>query len=307
MPARVVSLLASSTEIVCALGCEDALVGRSHECDFPASVSRLPVLTEPKLDIRLDSATIDARVRALVSEALSVYRVDAEALRGLRPDLIVTQMQCEVCAVSARDVACALETWMEAPPRVVSLQAETLAGLWDDVRRVADALGVPDRGAELVATLSDRMAAIAARAARLEPRPSVACIEWIEPLMASGNWMPELVAMAGGTNCFGTAGAHSPRLAWDALAAADPDVIVVLPCGFDLDRTRAELGVLTRQPAWPALRAVRTGRVYLADGNQFFNRSGPRLVESLEILGEMLHPAAFRFGHAPRAWAPLGA
>jgi iron complex transport system substrate-binding protein len=307
MPARVVSLLASSTEIVCALGCEDALVGRSHECDFPASVSRLPVLTEPKLDIRLDSATIDARVRALVSEALSVYRVDAEALRGLRPDLIVTQMQCEVCAVSARDVACALETWMEAPPRVVSLQAETLAGLWDDVRRVADALGVPDRGAELVATLSDRMAAIAARAARLEPRPSVACIEWIEPLMASGNWMPELVAMAGGTNCFGTAGAHSPRLAWDALAAADPDVIVVLPCGFDLDRTRAELGVLTRQPAWPALRAVRTARVYLADGNQFFNRSGPRLVESLEILGEMLHPAAFRFGHAPRAWAPLGA
>jgi iron complex transport system substrate-binding protein len=301
---RVVSLLGSSTEIICALGCESFLVGRSHECDFPATVRRLPALTEPRLDVRLPSAAIDRRLKDLVREALSIYRVDAEALRDLAPDVVVTQTQCEVCAVSESDVAGALETWIDGRPRIVSLQGTDLEGVWQDFRRIASALAVTPRGDALIAALRDRIQAIAARAAAL-PSPGVACIEWIAPPMASGNWMPELVALAGGRNLFGAAGRHSPRLDWEEVVAADPEVIVILPCGFDLERTRAEMPALAQRPEWPRLRAVRSGRVALADGNAYFNRPGPRLVESLEILAEILHPQRFDFGHRGRAWRPL--
>jgi iron complex transport system substrate-binding protein len=295
---RIASLLASGTEIVCALGFEAQLVGRSHECDFPASVRALPVCTEPKFDIRLPSAAIDQRVKSILQEALSVYRVDAEQLRGLRPDVIVTQSQCEVCAVSLRDVELALEEWLPSPPRLVSLSAADLAGLWEDVESVARALEALDRGRTLVQRLQDRMAEVERHTRALAHRPTVACIEWIEPLMAAGNWMPELVAMAGGTNLFGEAGRHSPSLDWEELRAADPEVIFVTPCGFDLERTREEMPALAGQPGWERLRAVRQGRVLLADGNAYFNRSGPRLVESLEILAEALHPRAFHPRHA---------
>jgi iron complex transport system substrate-binding protein len=300
-----VSLIASSTEILCALGFEANLVGRSHECDFPESVRRLPQCTEPKFDVRLPSLEIDRRVRALVEETLSVYRVDADRLRALRPDFIVTQTQCAVCAVSERDVVLALEQWLEARPRLVSLAGESLEGVWADIERVAESLGAPERGRALVARLRERMAGIARRAAALRNRPAVACIEWIEPLMASGNWMPELVAMAGGSNVFGAAGEHAPVLEWDALVRADPEVIVVLPCGLDLARTRAEMPALACREGWKSLRAARGRRVHLADGNQYFNRPGPRLVESLEILAEILHPGELDFGHARRAWEPF--
>ncbi len=226
-----------------------------------------------------------------------MYRVDADKLRALRPEVIVTQTQCEVCAVSERDVAGALETWLDVPPRVVSLRAEDLAGVWDDIRSVARALEVPERGDRLVAELRGRLQALAERAARLRERPRVACIEWIEPLMASGNWTPELVTIAGGTSVFGEPGRHAPWISWDDLVQSDPDVIVVLPCGFDLARTRTEFATLAAHPAWPALRAVRDGRVWLADGNQYFNRPGPRLVESAEILAEIFHPGEFAFAH----------
>jgi len=303
---RIVSLIASSTEILCALGFERHLVGRSHECDFPESVRKLPACTEPKFDIRLSSYEIDRRVQGILEEALSVYRVDTDRLRELRPDVIVTQSQCEVCAVSLRDVDEALAAWLGSRPRVISLEAVDLAGVWADVQRVADALDVPGRGRELVARLQGRRAAIAARAGAAPGRPTVGCIGWIEPLMASGNWMPELVAMAGGANLFGRPGEHSPRMSWDDLCAADPEVIVVLPCGFDLARTRQEMPALTGRPGWAALGAVRGGRVLLADGNQYFNRPGPRLVESLEILAEALHPRSIRFGHEGTGWLRLG-
>jgi iron complex transport system substrate-binding protein len=299
---RIVSLIASSTEIVCALGFESQLVGRSHECDTPASVRQLPGCTEPKFDIRLASFEIDQRVRGLVQEALSVYRVDADKLRELRPDLVITQTQCEVCAVSQRDVECALADWIESRPRIVSLTAESLQGVWDDIRRVAAALGVPERGAALVAQLEDRIGRISERTSKLSLQPTVACIEWIDPLMASGNWMPELVALAGGRNLFGEAGRHSPQLDWNDLARSDPDVVVVLPCGFDLQRTRQEMHAIESRPEWRSLRARREARVFLADGNQFFNRPGPRLVELLEILAEILHGDALRFGHVGRGY-----
>ncbi len=302
---RVISLIASATEIVCALGLADRLVGRSHECDFPDEVRRLPVVTEPKFLTQGTSAEIDRRVKDLLEQALSVYRVDALRLRALRPDVIVTQSQCEVCAVTLSEVEQAVSDWLEARPRIVSLEPTGLADLWTDIARVADALGVPERGAALVESLQERMAAIAERAGGLAGRPSVASIEWIDPLMAAGNWMPELVEKAGGVSLFGEAGKHSPGMRWEALVRADPEVIVVLPCGFDMARTRAEMPALTGRPDWRELRAVRAGRVFLTDGNQYFNRPGPRLVESLEILAEILHPEAFHLGHEGTGWERL--
>ncbi len=302
---RVISLIASATEIVCALGLAGRLVGRSHECDFPDEVRRLPVVTEPKFLTQGTSAEIDRRVKDLLERALSVYRVDALRLRALRPDVIVTQSQCEVCAVTLSEVEQAVSDWLEARPRIVSLEPTGLADLWTDIARVADALGVPERGAALVESLQERMAAIAERAGGLAGRPSVASIEWIDPLMAAGNWMPELVEKAGGVSLFGEAGKHSPGMRWEALVRADPEVIVVLPCGFDMARTRAEMPALTGRPDWRELRAVRAGRVFLTDGNQYFNRPGPRLVESLEILAEILHPEAFHLGHEGTGWERL--
>jgi len=299
---RIVSLIPSATEIVCALGKESGLVGRSHECDFPASVKRLPICTEPKFNPEGSSYQIDQRVKAILQEALSVYRVDAEKLRELSPDFIITQSQCEVCAVNLRDVEQLVCDWMASRPAIVSLSPGALADVWADIRRVAEALGVPERGAELLAQLDSRMAAIAESARALSDRPTVACIEWIEPMMAAGNWMPELVEMAGGVNLFGEAGKHSPWMEFAQLQDRNPDVILIAPCGFDMERTRQELPILIDTAAWKDLKAARSGRVFVADGNQYFNRPGPRLVESLEILAESLHPRAFRFGHEGAGW-----
>ena len=302
-PARVVSLIASSTEMVCLLGCGDRLVARSHECDFPEWVRALPAITAPVFHTEAASAEIDREVRALAERALSVYRVDAGALDALAPDLVITQTQCEVCAVSLADVERALAARVTTRPTVLPLSAETLAGVWRDLRRIADALGVPERGVQQASRLMRRMAAIAERAATLTPRPRVAMIEWIDPLMAAGHWIPELIAMAHGEDVFGTPGARAPAIDWDDVAAADPDVIWIAPCGFDLERTGREAAALRDRPEWTALRAVRDGAVFLGDGNAYFSRPGPRLAETLEILAETLHPSAFRFGHEGTGWA----
>lgn len=302
---RIVSLIASATEIVCALGFEDQLVGRSHECDYPPSVQRLPVCTEPKFGVHGRSREIDNCVKAVLREGLSVYRVHTDRLKELRPDVIVTQTQCEVCAVSLKDVEEAVCQWVDSRPAIVSLAPNALADVWADIQRVADALGTPERGRALVDQLQQRIQGIMERARSLPGRPTVACIEWIAPLMSAGNWMPELVSLAGGVHLFGTAGQHSPYLTWEQLVAEDPEVIFVMPCGWEIARARQEMEPLTCKPEWPRLRAVQAGRVYLADGNQYFNRPGPRLVESLEILAEVLHPEAFSFGHEGTGWQRL--
>jgi iron complex transport system substrate-binding protein len=299
---RIVSLIASATEIICALGFEDQLVGRSHECDYPESVKRLPVCTQPKFDPDGTSYEIDQRVKAVLQEGLSVYRVDGEKLRDLEPDVIVTQSHCEVCAASLRDVERAVCAWLRTCPRLVSLAPNGLSDVWAGMEQVAEALAVPERGTELVRRLRARMDAIAGRARTLGARPTVACVEWIDPLMASGNWMPELVEMAGGVNLFGSAGAHAPWMTWEELYRRDPDVLILLPCGFDIARTRRDLPLLQQRSEWPRLKAVRNGRAFVTDGNQYFNRPGPRLVESLEILAELLHPDAFAFGHEGAGW-----
>lgn len=300
---RVASLLASATEIVAALGARDLLVARSHECDFPLDVFDLPAVTAPKFDTARSSAAIDRDVKSLLEQALSVYRVDAQRLRELAPDLIVTQTQCEVCAVSPRDVEEALAAWTGEQPRIVSLTPNALSDIFADIVRVGEALGRPTHGHAVVDDMRARIDDISRRAVALPHKPSVACIEWIEPLMAAGNWMPELVTLAGGRNLFGEAGRHSPWMTFEALVAADPDIILALPCGFDIPRARAELPALTTRPGWRDLRAVRGRHIYVCDGNQYFNRPGPRLVDSLEILAEIFHPAVFRFDHENIGWA----
>lgn len=299
---RVVSLICSATEIVCALGRRGDLVGRSHECDFPPGVEALPVLTAPQFELRGASAEIDRRVKDLVRDGLAVYGIDAGLLRDLRPDVIVTQDQCEVCGASLADVEAAVCDWTGAEVRIVSCKPLGLADVWTDIRNVGAALGAGDAAERLVAELQARMQAIAAAAAGAPEKPTVATIEWIDPLMAAGNWMPELLDMAGGRNLFGEAGGHAPWISWDDLRAADPEVILVLPCGFDIERSIAEMPALAAQPGWPDLRAVRNGRVLVTDGNRFFNRPGPRLAESLEILAEILHPAQFSFGWEGKGW-----
>lgn len=302
---RIVSLLPSATEIVAALGAADCLVGRSHECDDPPEVAKLPAVTTLKRPLEGDSAAIHRDITSLIEQALGIYKVDAERLRSLAPDVIITQSQCEVCAVSENDLRAALADWLGSPPVVVSLAPSSLADVADSFRTIADAIDLPAAGAALASGLLDHVENLAAKTSLLEERPAVATIEWIEPLMTAGNWVPELIAAAGGENLFGAAGAHSPWLAWDDLRAADPEVIVAMPCGFGLGRTQAEVRSLTSREGWRELRAVREGRVAIADGNRYFNRPGPRLAESAEILAEILHPDRFDFGHCGDGWAPF--
>lgn len=297
---RVLSLMASSTEIVAALGAEKMLVGRSHECDFPPSVKKLPQVTVPSFPTEGSSAEIDRAVKTRVRDALSIYEVDREKLKELRPDVILTQTQCEVCAVSLKDVERALADQVGFTPQVVSLTPNSLEDLYADIRRVALAIGLEPRGERLVAELKGKMAAITRIAKRLNSenwgkRPSVAIVEWIEPLMAAGNWMPELVAAADGENLFGEAGKHSPWMTMEELAGKDPDFVIVAPCGFDLARTKREINLLTQDARFKSLRAYRERRVAIADGNQYFNRPGPRTLGALEILAEILYPGKLEF------------
>jgi iron complex transport system substrate-binding protein len=290
---RIVSLISSATEIVHALGQSPNQVGRSHECDFPPEIAALPVCTRPTIDIHADSREIDRAVKDRVRNALSVYDVFDDVLERLQPTHIITQTQCEVCAVSLRDVERSVAMRLASKPQIVSLTPNSLADVWDDMRRVAAAVGIEAHGEEVIATLQARMCDISAKARTATERPRVACIEWTEPLMAGGNWTPELIAMAGGVNLLGEAAKHSGYITWSEVLASDPDVMMIAPCGFDIPRTRDEMHWITDRPEWSSMRAVRKGRVYLADGNQYFNRPGPRLVETLRIMAEILHPRLF--------------
>lgn len=268
--------------MVDALGALDLLVGRSHECDYPASVRSLPACTKPLIDVDADSRAIDEQVKNSARSALSIYQVFDDVLERLQPTHILTQVQCDVCAVSLRDVERSIASRLASAPELIALNPASLADIFHDFRRVGAAVGV------------DAEPVIRALQARMQPcpaskKPTVACIEWIEPLMAAGNWTPELIDLAGGIDVFGTPGVHSPWIAWEDLVARDPDIIIVAPCGFDLARTCAEMYWLTERPDFHRLKAVETHRLFLADGNQFFNRPGPRIADTLEIMREMIH------------------
>jgi iron complex transport system substrate-binding protein len=228
--------------------------------------------------------------------------VDAEALQALQPDVIITQDQCEVCAVSLADVEAAVCAWAGRPIQVVSLRPGSLADVYCDIARVARALGVSERGDHLIGAMQTRLASVRQQVAG-RPKPRVAFLEWVDPLMAGGNWMPELIEFAGGHNLFGEAGAHSDWMHWNELLAADPEVIVVAPCGYGLARCLEELTLLQAQPGWSTIGAVKNDRIYFADGNAYFNRPGPRLAQSVELLAELLHPQVAGRRHEGTAWS----
>jgi iron complex transport system substrate-binding protein len=302
---RLLPLLSSGTEIVHALGLGRFQIGRSHECDYPASVTELPICTRPAIRVSGSSAEIDRLVKERVASALSVYDVDSGLIGQLKPTHIITQTQCDVCAVSLSDVERSLQYRTGVQAKVVVLEPYALADLWRDIARIADACGCAENGRLLIQTLQQKVKRIEARARKANRIPAVAAIEWLEPLMAGGNWVPELIEMAGGRNLFGEAGRHSPWMTWVELVESDPDAIVVLPCGFDLPRTRTEMHWLTERAEWSTLKAVRSGQVFVCDGNQFMNRPGPRLVESLQAFGEMLHPELFEPKLEHVAWEKL--
>jgi iron complex transport system substrate-binding protein len=293
MSYRVASLLPSATEIVCAVGAEAQLVGISHECDFPETVRDLPALTRARLRPVRTSHEVDREVRSVLQDALAVYEIEAARLEEVRPDVIVTQDLCDVCAVSFNDVCAAAAALVHQPTRIVNLHPTHLDDIWVDITRVAEALGRGTEGAAVVTALQARIALITERSLACIERPNVVSIEWLDPVMLGGMWMPELISRAGGVPLVTRPGDHAPTLTRDALVALEPDVVLIKPCGFALDRTIEELSLLRTVLPWPSWRAVGDGRVYVADGNAYFNRPGPRIVESLEILAACLHPQAF--------------
>lgn len=302
MVPRIISLIASSTEIVCALGLESNLVGISHECDYPESVCNLPRCSKPRFPTEGSSLEIDTKVKEALEKGLGLYEVDGILLRDLKPTVILTQSQCEVCAVSLADVQKIHAQFLEPGTKVLSLKTDNLEDLFKDIQKVAQALGVEQKGSMLIDNLKSRMDEITIKASRKLNSPRVACIEWIAPMMAAGNWVPELVEMAGGINLFGEKGKHSPTMQFEELAQNDPDILLLMPCGFDITRTLNEMYALTEHPDWQNLRAVRDKKVFAVDGNQYFNRPGPRMLDSLEILAEIFHPESFSFGHQNIGW-----
>ncbi len=302
MVMQIVSLLASATEIVHALGMGQYQVGRSHECDFPSQVESLPVCTRPKFAVGGNSRDIDTAVKDVLREAVSVYEVLEERLEQLQPTHIITQSQCEVCAVNLKDVQRAVSRRLSCDPEIISLEPYSLRDVWTDIEVVAESLGARTRGRRLVVELQNRIHSVSSRAEALQARPRVACIEWLEPLMIAGNWMPELVEMAGGVNLIGETGKHSGSISWQELAVSKPDILILLPCGWDMQRITKEMYWLTDRPDWKSLKAVQNGQVYITDGNQYFNRPGPRLAESAQVLAEIIHPEVFAPAFKGTAW-----
>jgi iron complex transport system substrate-binding protein len=303
---RIVSLLPAATEWICAFGQADALVGRSHECDHPPEVQDRPVLTAPAYEEDGDSAAINDAVDQQVQAGLSLYDVDLERLRALDPDVIVTQDQCDVCAVSRSGLEARLADWIGERPTVFSMQPATLKGVLDAALRLARTLGCLDRALPVIGDREADLRALRERIGvdrRTEPEtlPSVACIEWMQPLMVAGHWMPDVVAMAGGRPVLATAGEPTSRVDWAALREADPDVLACMPCGFPVEETRRDLHYLTDRPGWSDLAAVQHGRVALLDGNAYFNRPGPRLHRAIAVLATVLYPD-LTLASAPAPW-----
>lgn len=287
---RIVSLLPSSTEIVCQLGLRDALVGVTHECDYPPFVTGLPKVTRTLIPHDASSREIDALVRDRLKTERALYTLDLPTLERLRPDLIVTQALCDVCAVAEAEVTAAACS-LPGRPRVINLEPTSLDEVFDTLHLVARAADLPPGQAELVVGgLQRRIGSVVTRSERVTERPHVVVLEWLDPLFSCGHWTPELVRLAGGDEVIGLPGRPSRTLAWDEVVAARPDVLFVACCGFSLERTLVDLPALRSLPGWAGLPAVQTGRVYVTDGNAYFSRPGPRLVDSVEILAHALRP-----------------
>lgn len=299
---RIISLLPAATEIICALGLEENLVGRSHECDYPQSIQHLPVCSDAKFLPGSSSKAIDQQVKEILTNSLSIYKIDKDLIKSLNPNIIITQAQCDVCAVSLKDVEESLFELIGSETQIISLEPNTLTAIFNDIRSVAKTLEIEERAAILLEDLEERVAIIKHKLKFFPDKPKVACIEWLEPIMVSGNWIPEMLEIAGGVSILAENGKHSPFIKWEALQAEDPEIIIIMPCGFSIQRTMQEVTILFSQPGWIDLKAAKNNRIYIADGNHYFNRSGPRVVDSIEILAEIINPKYFNFGFEGNGW-----
>ena len=300
---RIVSLLPSATEMVAALGLSDELVGISHDCDYPSEIRARPVLSEAIVTTDLPSGLIETRIRGQVHKGKSVYHLDERQLAHLRPDLILTQELCSVCAPSYTLVQQAAKL-LDAETKIVSLEPLGLFDILDNILLVGTLAGRTGQAEALVRDLRARIERVRSRAAGL-PTPRVACIEWLDPLYAAGHWVPEMVEIAGGRDVLGKNREPSFVVGWDEIVTTDPEFLMIMPCGFNVPRTRHEVHLLMERPGWNVLQAVHHGRVYLTDASAYFNRPGPRIVDGLEILAQILHPEAVTFDLPTRAYEPL--
>ena len=289
---RIVSLLPSATEIICALGLEDRLVGVTHECDYPASARTLPKVTHTLIPTDASSAEIDALVRDKLGAQSALYTLDMEMMERLAPDLIVTQALCDVCAVAESEVRAAACT-LPGSPDVLNLEPETLDEVLECVQLVGEKTGIPDRARAVVEKLRQRVEAVVAAVRPAPTRPRVALLEWVDPPFSTGHWNPELIRLAGGMDGLGREGQKSVRLEWEQVTDWAPEVVLISCCGFTAERTLEELHLLQRVAGWDHVPAVREGRVYVTDGASYFSRPGPRLVDSLELLAHVIHPELF--------------
>jgi len=295
---RIVSLLPAATEIADALGLMDQVVGVSHECDFPAEANKRPRVTHCPVHGRgLTSAEIDQWVKRSLRENGTIYTIDEPLMRKLRPDIVLTQKLCDVCAVGYGTVA-RLAGTLPGPPAVVNLEPTSLADIFDDIRHVADACGVKDRAEKLIGQLSRRVENVRQRAAQISHRPRCFLMEWIDPPFCSGHWGPELVEIAGGFDSLGRKHQPSVQIEWQQVLEARPEVIVLALCGYDIARAERDYELLRRLPGFDSLPAAQNGRIHLLNASAYFARPGPRIVDSVEVLAGILHPDEFpEFGN----------
>lgn len=285
---QICSLLPSATEILYALGLGDAVVGVTHECDFPPEAAKKPPLIRPRVDPQALPAVIDRQVTELVSRGESIYSVDADLLASLAPDLIITQDLCHVCAASPDDLATAL-TRFSKQPKILSLTPHSLADVWDDIRRIGEATGRRRDAQGLAITLEQKVAAIEMKIANA-PRPRVLCLEWMDPFYIGGHWVPEMVAKAGGEDVLGRSGEPSFRATSEQIADTDAEIIVVMPCGYSSGQAVAKFSFKKLPSSWDKLPAIRDRRVFAVDANSYFSRPGPRLSDGVELLAHLFHP-----------------
>ena len=301
---KIVTLIPSATEIVAFLGQKNSIIGRSHECDYPQGLSHVAKLTSPKINVDGTSGEIDKQINTILENSLSVYKVDVLKLKELNPDYIITQAHCEVCAVSFSEVENIVSKNLNKNTKIISLQPNTLKDVFNDIKRVAKELNIEnEKNNEIIENLSVRIEKIKKLTSKQKNKPSVACIEWIDPLMMAGNWIPEMVEIAGGINILGKQGKDSHWIKFDEIAKKDPEIIIFLPCGFNIEKTKNELEeFLKKNNEWQTLKAYKNKKIFVTDGNQFFNRPGPRLVESIEIFAEIIYPNLFNFNHREIGW-----
>lgn len=301
---KIVSLLPSATEIICELGFKNELVGRSHECENPPSAKDLPAVTDSSVKNTGDSHQIDQNIKSSLENGLSIFTVKSDVLAELNPDIIFTQDHCDVCAISLHEVKKAVHEYCNENTKVISLSPANLSEVFESFHTVGKALNAVEKADELAEELELRLDIIRNTVIG-EPVKRVACIEWIEPLMTGGNWIPELLEIAGGEYLLSEPGKHSPWIKWDDIVNENPDVILIMPCGYTIDQTMDEIHHLTEKKNWNDLKAVQNEEVYILDGNRYFNRPGPGIYESTRILGEILHPELFKPVHQKDGWIRL--